>query len=58
MIDATWIGRRLVNFDLPDTFCEKASDVDGDKEITAVDAAYILRWLADMEVPFPIDELA
>ena len=58
VIDATWIGRRLVNFDLPDTFCEKASDVDGDKEITAVDAAYILRWLADMEVPFPIDELA
>jgi len=32
-------------------------DVDGDEEVSPIDVTFIMRWLADMTVPFELDEM-
>ena len=54
ILDATVIQRKLVNLAVA-SFDEKAADVDG-KGLDITDATYIQRYLAEMDIPYPVGE--
>ncbi len=54
-LDAAMIRRYIIGLVHP-SFNEAAADVDGDGEVTIVDATWIQRYNIGMRVPHPVGE--
>ena len=54
--DATFIQRSAAGLGLPFTLNKKTANVDGDKNITVMDATFIQKYLADMQTAYKIGE--
>lgn len=56
-IDVTYILRKLSNIPVPNTFFQRAADVNGDGELEVIDATLIQRYNVNISNPYKIGEI-